>query len=1006
LELRIAGAEFAPMRVSRGGATSFTSSPPPLLKAQVLIASQLQSQPNSPAWLQAQAEGDMLAGRYEPAVEELRRALELEPHSPAILTDLATAYFQRGQSADRKDDLGAAYEHLSQALRLGPDDQVALFNRAIVAEHLFLYQQALEDWDHYLRVDPSSQWADEARSRSNALREKLKEHESKATPLLSPTQIAALAGGAMPPSEVDQRIVDQRSIDQRIEEYLHEAVRSWLPQAFPETRANADPRALQALFFLAELTSRQHGDRWLADLLSGSSTPHFAQAANALARAVKANDGGDYDVSRQQADLAEQLFRASGKTAGVLRAKFEQAYAAQMMRRSEACRRQATDALTESEQYPYSWLQIQLELEEGICSGLMDDLGTQEKMAQRAMDRAQKNGYGGLYLRSLYFAADEKFVAGDRSSAWSLSLAGLQRYWSSQYPSNRGHHFYTGMAYDAASHDQFNLQVAVWREAVMVFGSDRELQLQATGHELLAQAAKAAHQPRLAEQEYAEAARLYALSPQTEASSSNAIENQIRNAQLESHQGQLDNALGRLISVQDQIRPLSNNYLVQMFYSVLGELQLRRHREAEAEQALQPALTLAEKNLASLGSDAERITWKNDAAPVYLALTEAKLLQGYPQESLEVYESYLGASQGAATGRQSFETKVPQPSRLALRLPLLSRETVLVYAALPDGLAIWVCDDRGVHLEWIAKPTDELQELAARFYDLASDPKSDLNALRRDGLSLYVALILPVEQRLAPGRTLVIEADGWLAHVPFEALVDVQNHYLIEHWAVVHSLGQDFEARLRSDDDRDQSIAAGMPALVVASTASSQSEGLPPLAGIAEEADAVASGFHSPRVLKGSEATLRAVQENLPSAAVFHFAGHSLFTPDRSGLLLENVGQKTEIPSLIDAAAVRKLNVRSLQLAFLSACSTESGVGTSGGFNSVTEALLRAGVPHVVASRWGVVETRAFIDDFYRSALSGQLVSEAIRRASRNMLADNRTAHPYYWSAFAAYGRP
>ena len=200
----------------------------------------------------------MLAGRYEPAVEELRRALELEPHSPAILTDLATAYFQRGQSADRKDDLGAAYEYLSQALRLGPDDQVALFNRAIVAEHLFLYQQALEDWDHYLRVDPSSQWADEARSRSNALREKLKEHES-ATPLLSPTQIAALAGGAMPPSEVDQRIVDQRSIDQRIEEYLHEAVRSWLPQAYPETGANADPSASQALFFLAELTSRQHG---------------------------------------------------------------------------------------------------------------------------------------------------------------------------------------------------------------------------------------------------------------------------------------------------------------------------------------------------------------------------------------------------------------------------------------------------------------------------------------------------------------------------------------------------------------------------------------------------------------------------------------------------------------------------------------------------------------------------------------------------------------------------
>jgi CHAT domain-containing protein len=309
--------------------------------------------------------------------------------------------------------------------------------------------------------------------------------------------------------------------------------------------------------------------------------------------------------------------------------------------------------------------------------------------------------------------------------------------------------------------------------------------------------------------------------------------------------------------------------------------------------------------------------------------------------------------------------------------------------------------------------------LAARFYDLASDPKSDLTALRRDGRSLYTALILPVEKQLTPGRTLVIEADGWLARVPFEALVDAGNHYLIERWPVVHSLGQDFEARLRNDNDNDKNgndsndagpISARMPLLVVASAASSQEEGLPPLSGVAEEADAVASGFHSPRVLKGSEATLRAVKEDLPSAAVFHFAGHSLSTPDRSGLLLENAhadaGSRTETPSLLDAAVVRKLNVGNMELAFLSACNTESGAGSSGGFNSITEALLRAGVPHVVASRWEVVETRAFINDFYRSALSGQPVSEAIRGASRNMLADPRTAHPYYWSAFAAYGRP
>jgi tetratricopeptide (TPR) repeat protein len=243
LELRIAGASYAPLRGSRGPAPSFTGRPEALLKAEALIADQLLSHPSDPAWLQAQAQADVLESKSDAAVEALRRALELDPHSPAILTDLATAYFQRAQKEDRREDFGAAYEYLSQALQLHPDDSVALFNRAIVSEYLFFYQQALDDWEHYLRVDSGSEWAEEAHRRADAVREKLKGHGSKAPPLLSPAEVAAMATSASPGS-------DQHSeVDQRIEEYLREAVRSWLPQAFPATRANADPSAGQALFF-------------------------------------------------------------------------------------------------------------------------------------------------------------------------------------------------------------------------------------------------------------------------------------------------------------------------------------------------------------------------------------------------------------------------------------------------------------------------------------------------------------------------------------------------------------------------------------------------------------------------------------------------------------------------------------------------------------------------------------------------------------------------------------
>lgn len=1005
LELRIAGADYAPLRVSRGPAASFTSRPAALLRAEALIASQLESHPTDPSWLQAQAQADVLEGKYDAAVEALRRALELEPGSPAILTDLATAYFQRAQQEDRKDDFGAAYEYLSQALRLHPDDPVALFNRAIVAEHEFLYQQALDDWEHYLRVDAGSQWAEEAHNRANAVREKLKEHGSKVTPLLSPAQMAAMAS-ASPGSEVDQRI----------EEYMHEAVRSWLPQAFPAARANADPSASQALFFLADLTSQQHGDRWLADLLRGSSASHFPQAAAALARAVKANDAGEYGVSREQAGLAEQLFRASGNTAGVLRAEFEQTFAAQMTRRSEACRQQATTALAESERYSYPWLRIQLGLEQGVCSFLMGDIGADEKATGRAVDLARKSGYEALYLRAVLFAAEDKLFTGDQAGASAITSMGLERYWSGQFPARRGYSLYVGLADSAEAASRPNLQVAIWREAVALIDPDDNLLRRAMAHDWMANAATAARLPQIAEQQYAEAARLFALAPRTEASRSDALEAGIRLAQLDARLGRFDDAIMRLTSIQEQVRPLSNNYLVQMFYSTLGELQLGRHREPEAEEALRPALALAEQSLTTLRSEAERTRWSKDAAPAYLALVEAELAQGRSQDALETYEWYLGAPQRVAADsyayRNAYRTEyrtvtnppMPDPSRLASRLPLLAKETVLAYAALPDGLAIWVYDDRGVNARWIPKPIEGLQELAERFHDSSSDPKSELSALRRDARSLYGALIAPVAQQLAPGRTLVIEAEGWLARVPFEALLDSNDHYLVEGAPMVHSLGQDSQARLRSDTG----IAADLPALVVGSTASSPADGLIPLPDVAAEADAVASDFHSARVLKGGEANLSAVRSELPGAAVFHFAGHALATPEGMGLVLEGRNGQANTLRLLDAAAVRQLRLQSLQLAVLSACSTASGSGGSSGFDSVTDALLRAGVPHVVASRWAVdsAETRGFVEDFYHNTLAGQTVSDATRLTSRKMLANPRTSHPYYWSAFAAYGRP
>jgi CHAT domain-containing protein/cytochrome c-type biogenesis protein CcmH/NrfG len=1010
LELRIAGANYAPLRVSLGPDSSFTNRPPALLKAEALIASQIESHPADPSWLRAEAQADVLEGKYDAAVETLRHAQQLDPHSPALLIDLATAHFQRAQQADRKEDLGAAYEYLSQALQLSPDDPVALFNRAIAAEHQFLYQQALDDWNHYLHVDANSQWAEEARKRAHAVREKLKAHESKATPLLSPSQIAAMSASADLVSQVDERI----------EEYLHEAVRSWLPQAFPEnhdspgTNTAVDPNASQALFFLADLTRRQHGDQWLSDLLLGSTSPHFSQAATALARTVAANDGGNYDVSRQQAELAEKLFHVTGNMAGVLRSQFEQVLAAQMTRRSEDCRRRSVTVAAELRNYSYPWVQVQLGLEEGVCSGLMSNLGAYERAAVRAQERARQAGYGALYLRALGFLADSKFETGDLEGSWKLIYIGLDRYWSEQFPPMRGYNLYTQGVRIADMVGQPNLQLAIWREAVATIDAAEDPRLRADAHSGMARAATAAHQAEVAERQYEESIRLYSTAPQTAALRTARLHSEILSAQVEAHQSYFVEALARLTHVQGEVRQLSNNYLAQLFYSTLGEVQLRSHHPAEAEQAFRAALSLAEQNLNSLNSEGSRTTWSKDAAPIYLGLAEAELVQGREQEALDMFEWYLGAPQRAgrrghaASHIPELSQALPDPSRLSSLLPLLSDQTVLAYGVLPDGLAIWVYDNRGVSAKWIPKSPqelkEELQDLATNFYAQCSDPRSDLSALRRDSQTLYSRLIAPVEQNLDPKRTLAIESEGFLARLPFEALIDAKGHYLIERAPIVHSSGSYAEEVMHPE----MAISSDMPALIVGSAASSPDTGLFALPNVAAGADMVASDFRSPRELKGSEATLGATAKALPAAAIFHFAGHAITTSNGTGLMLESGDVRTVAPVLLDASALRNLDLQNMQLAVLAACSTDSGEAGSRGLDSVAGALQNSGVPHVVASRWAVdsVEASAFTDSFYHSVLSGQPVSNATRLTSLKVLLNPHTAHPYYWASFAAYGRP
>ena len=147
LELRVADASQAPIRQQRGTERSSLSKPAALLEAELLIKRQLEKTPNDPMWLAAKGRSELLEWQYEDAIRSFERVLETNPGSPDALRDLATAHFQRAEVEHRPIDYGNAIEELSKALAKRPDDPVSLFNRAIIYERMFLYDNAAKDWD-------------------------------------------------------------------------------------------------------------------------------------------------------------------------------------------------------------------------------------------------------------------------------------------------------------------------------------------------------------------------------------------------------------------------------------------------------------------------------------------------------------------------------------------------------------------------------------------------------------------------------------------------------------------------------------------------------------------------------------------------------------------------------------------------------------------------------------------------------------------------------------------
>jgi len=246
-----------------------------------------------------------------------------------------------------------------------------------------------------------------------------------------------------------------------------------------------------------------------------------------------------------------------------------------------------------------------------------------------------------------------------------------------------------------------------------------------------------------------------------------------------------------------------------------------------------------------------------------------------------------------------------------------------------------------------------------------------------------------------------MELDGVLAAVPVQALRSGDNRYLTDRFAVTISAGAGAPGRATARTGRSEVAVVANPAIAGESAAR-----FPPLADSAREVEAVRESFPG-SLLEGRGATVLAVATVGATAGMVHFVGHGYTTAGGGALLLTPADPARSDYDLLRPADLRRQNWSECRLVVLSACATAAGQA-EGPHNpeSLVRALIRAGVPRVVASSWNVDSraTAELMRWFYRSLAAGETPGEALRTAQHEVRRRPEWQHPYYWAGFQLYG--
>jgi tetratricopeptide (TPR) repeat protein len=159
------GFAYGPVTVTRGP----SAEPPPDVRIATAQIDKSAQAHRTPETLHVLGISYLVTGDVARAVSTLEEAANRPSPDAQVLSDLAAAYVVRATQANQPQDLAKALAAADRAAKANPKLAEALFNRAYAMERMGLNSEAQQAWQEYLKIDPNSAWASEARAHLRVL---------------------------------------------------------------------------------------------------------------------------------------------------------------------------------------------------------------------------------------------------------------------------------------------------------------------------------------------------------------------------------------------------------------------------------------------------------------------------------------------------------------------------------------------------------------------------------------------------------------------------------------------------------------------------------------------------------------------------------------------------------------------------------------------------------------------------------------------------------------------